>query len=151
MAKVEFDAAAGISLLGDLVRLTAPPAGEVEICDQALGMAARALGARDGVILLLGGPEGTVENRGIHGTSPSISLSEAARRAADQAQPLQVEGASDAPLQILLQIPGESGPLGALVLDRPSVWDAQARSFVDAAARALGASLRSARMLAETR
>jgi hypothetical protein len=46
MPEPQFDAKTGFALLGKLARLTAPPAGSDETCDQGLALIAQALGSK---------------------------------------------------------------------------------------------------------
>jgi signal transduction histidine kinase len=54
-------------------------------------------------------------------------------------------------VRVALLLPGDTGPVGALVLENPSHWNTASRSFAQTAARSIAASLQAARKLGETR
>ncbi|HXH29025.1 MAG TPA: hypothetical protein VNL37_08270, partial [Candidatus Polarisedimenticolia bacterium] len=56
MSRNAFDSVGGLAILGEMVRLTAPPAGRSEICDQGLALTVKALGPSRGLMLLRPSP-----------------------------------------------------------------------------------------------
>lgn len=143
MTPPTFDAAAGIKILGDLVGRTAPPAGEEEICDQVLSLTSRALGAGNALILLAEGQEGASDPRTLKGPA-SAELLESAETSARIGEIFVSARA------IAVPVPSASGPMGALALESPGVWDEGARSFLQAAARTLSASLQASRTIEDS-
>lgn len=145
-----FDPEAGIDRLGELVRLTAAPAGRSEICEQGLAVTAGALGAEGGAFFLKEGA-GLVSAASLGKADPA-ELASAARFAVERVEPLAAwpdEG--NAPSRVALLLPGDVEPLGVLVLDRPAAWSDTARAFVRSAVRVLAGALRAARATVESR
>lgn len=137
----------GVSLLGELVRLTAPPALEEEICDQGGALLGRALGASAAVLVLHGqGGEPT-----FWGNGPAVEMIAAGqktRRSADLLEDTAGEGGT--PSRVVLALPGRGSTVGALVLERPARWSATARVVLRTAGQILGATLESARALRQS-
>lgn len=149
--KTELDPAAAIALLGELVRLTAPPATQDEICDQGLGVLARALGFKDGILLLRDGTGSATRigaSRGADLRGDLVRAATAALEFRDGTTPPPHE----APLTcITLALPDEGGPMGVVVFVAPQVWDPVAASFARSGAGTLAASLRVARIMEQSR
>ncbi len=151
MPKVEFDPLTGVTLLGDLAQLTAPSAGREEICDQGLGLIARALGARGGVVFIHDDPESPPRATCRWGKATEEELAAIGRSCLASGELVEERNPRDGtPYRVGLPLPGETGTVGALVLDHPTVWDPGARTFAHSAARTLASALRASRILGET-
>lgn len=149
---VGFDAAEGLRQIEELVRLTGPPAAEAEICAQGLRVAATTLGARGGILLLTSHPGSEPRLAADWGPVRAADLAEAGRRAIDDSHDIMDPGADDdAPVHVALALPGDTGSAGALVLERPSVWDAAARAWARGACRTIAGALRASRSIATAR
>jgi signal transduction histidine kinase len=145
---VPFDSEAAPEQLSELVRLTASTASRTEICGQGLSLTARALGCASGLLLLSDSPDADPSVAASWGGKPRRSLREAGLKAlvASRETPCPAPG-DDVPDRIILLLPGDIGPVGALVLDRPSTWDRPACSFSRAAVRAVAAALQAERLM----
>jgi signal transduction histidine kinase len=135
--------------LEEILRLTAPPAGQDEICDQGLRAIASALGARAGVVL----------TRSAHGASPAVAASTSlvpddrlvragkeALDASDQYESRRARpGARSSPL--ILPVPLEGEARGLMALDVPESCRPEALQFARSAAQVVSASLRAARAI----
>lgn len=143
-----FDAADGLKRLGELVRLTAPPAGRAEICDQGLALTAASVEAVSGLLLLTASSGGDVEVASSWGSAPPRSLLVAGRDALNSREPLFLTEDASAAWVLL---PGGTAPMGVLVFERPALWGEGGREFVRSAARVIGAALRSWRTIVDSR
>jgi signal transduction histidine kinase len=143
-----FDAAEGLKRLGDLVRLTAPPAGRAEICDQGLALTAAAVEAGSALLFLAPAPGGEPEIASTWGTADADLLAAAGRAALTAREPISAGRDGDV---VSVLLPGGTAPAGALVLGRPALWDAAAREFVRSSARVIGAALRAWRAIVDSR
>jgi signal transduction histidine kinase len=137
-----------LELLGELIRLTMPPAGVEEICGQGLALIARALGAPRGVVVLKDEAGASAENVTVYGGGPASDLARLAERALVDGEEVVVRdsGARD-PVRLGLIIEGADGPQGVLALEQPARWDPEARAFARTATRAMAAALRAARQM----
>lgn len=152
MLKDRFDAAEGLGLLDELVRLTAPPAGEEEICREGLALAASALGAAGGLLLLRPRPDGPVAVAASWGKASEADAAGSAEEIVNSAESVrELDVNAGTPGKAILLLPGDTGAIGALVLLRPSRWNGAARGFTRSAARTLAASLRAVRIIGEYR
>jgi len=147
MAAVPLGSEEGLAVLGELVRLAAPPAFEQEICEQGSAVLGRALGA-SAVVLLL---HGQAAEPTIWGGGPIEEMLAAARKARRTADLFEdADAAGVPPSRVTLALPGRAGTVGALVLERPQRWSASARTLLRSAAQVLGSSLESARALRQS-
>ncbi|HEU4401633.1 MAG TPA: GAF domain-containing protein [Candidatus Polarisedimenticolia bacterium] len=151
MPKLEFDVAEGLQLVGDLVRLTAPPASHEEICGQGLSLAARTLGASGSLLLLRPAPGAPAAVAATWGTTGPEAARAGEKALADFETIEEKGGDRRLPSRVALLLPGDAEAMGALVLERPSHWDGEARAVACLAARALGSSLLAARLIGEGR
>lgn len=152
MLKERFDAAEGIGLIDELVRLTAPPASEEEICREGLALVGGALGAAGGLLLLRPGPDGPAAVAASWGKTPGQDAARTAEevlRTGENLRELDVK--SGTPGKAILPLRGDTGAIGAVLLARPARWNGAARDFTRSAARTLAASLRAARIIGECR
>ncbi len=134
--------------LGELIRLTMPPAAAGEVCEQGLALVARALGAPCGVVILKGGVGGAAEIVAAHGGEPGAELARLAERTLEDGDEVVVRDAGARnPARLGLILEGPDGPLGVLALERPARWDPEARAFARTAARVVAAALRGARQM----
>ncbi len=140
-----------LSLLGELIRLTAPPAGENEVCEQGLAIAAKGVGASAGTILLGSGDPGEFAPACAWGRSPTEEMIAAGRQAIARSGIVQPGGPGGRPARVAVPLPGSTGPVGALVLENPHEWSEPSEEFARHAARILSGSLLAARMLRESR
>lgn len=137
MSAMGFDAARGLGDLGELVRLTAAPASRQEICEQGVGLLCRALGAAGATLVLRRPLEAGFEVVCACGEAAGDTAHADALRALASPEPLLAFGS-----RVVLRLPGETEPAGAVVLERPAVWDDGARTFSLSAARVLAGALR---------
>ncbi len=152
MLRSRFDAAEGLGHIEELVRLTAPPAGEMEISQEGLALVAAALGARGGMLLMPTGPDTPAAAVASWGQSPVTDPVAHWKQIVNSKMGVrEVKAARGSPAQVSILLPGDTGPVGALVLDRPARWGGPARDFARSAARTLAASLRAARLIDEFR
>jgi len=143
----------GLDQLAELIRLTALPAGQSEVCRQGADAAARALpGAK--VVILMATESGALEVAGASSVDLSASESERGLRVAGQAlarsQTVEDPPGASPPAVVALPLPGPSGALGALVI-HPVVWTEAARSFARCAAIALASSIGATRAVRQGR
>jgi signal transduction histidine kinase len=150
--------------LEEFIRLIAPPAGSLEVCDQGLGRIAAMTGARAGVFLPAGAaaPDEPVASWGDAPRDDLVRAGVAALHAARDAS------AADAPTgrrrraagpgtgsagggPHVLLVPHQGEPLGAVVLDVSSLPTGEARRFLLLALGAFAAALRAARSLEAAR
>jgi signal transduction histidine kinase len=141
-----------LALLGDLVRLTAPPASEAEICEQGLAILTKALGSSAGALFLAPRPDlsrgaGPAAAQG----ETSAELASAALHAMATAEAVEAGGRARRPARVAIPLPGPAGPVGAIALEDPGEWSAGRRALAGSAARILAAALQSARLLEEGR
>jgi signal transduction histidine kinase len=152
MPRSGFDAAKGFSQIEELVRLTAPPAGEEEIRREGLALVAEALGAKGGLFLMQPRPEAPAAVVATWGIAPACNPAEhwkefvKTRRGAPE-----VGKERPSPARVSIPLPGDTGPVGILVLDRPAYWSGPAQIFAHSAARSLAASLRAMRIIDASR
>jgi signal transduction histidine kinase len=152
MPRSRFDAAEGFGHIEELVRLTAPPAREVEISHEGLALVATALGARGGMFLMPAGPDTPAAAVALWGQPPDSDPAAHWKEIVNSRTGVsEVKASAGSAAQVSILLPGDTGPLGALVLDRPARWGASARDFARSAARTLAASLRVARLIDEFR
>jgi signal transduction histidine kinase len=152
MSRKAFDAVGGLAILGEMVRLTAPPAGRSEICDQGLALTVKALGPSCGLMLLRPSPAIPAVVAATWGKAASDDLRRLGLEALDRGESIEEGGPGDrSPRRIAVLLPGDTGAVGAVVLDRPAVWDAAARIFSRSAARAVAAALRASGVIEEIR
>lgn len=152
MPRAKFSAAEGLAVLGDLVRLTFPPAGRREIAEQGLALTARSVGARAGVLLLRDTPGGHPHTEAVWGEGDPEAVEEFGRRSLGLGDPVCEEPGEDGvPLRASLLLPGDVGALGALVFDRPALWCDDARAFARSAARILSGAVRTHKTIVESR
>jgi signal transduction histidine kinase len=147
--------------LEEFIRLVAPPAGPLEVCDQGLGRIAAMTSASAGVFLLAG--ESSAEPASSWGDAPrddlvraGLAALEAARAAARATAVPRRAPAARAREQhaggpTILLVPHPEEPLGAIVLDRAQVPKGEPRRFLHLALGALAAALRAARSLETSR
>jgi two-component system sensor histidine kinase HydH len=152
MGTPRFDPVGSLAVLGEIVRLTAPPAGRSEICEQGLALTAKALGLGGAALLERPAGESPLEVRCAWGTCDA----EAARRVAERAissSSTATDGGAEGgvPERVALVLPGDTGPIGAIALERPTDWGPSARLFARSAARAIAAALRAAAVIEEIR
>jgi signal transduction histidine kinase len=149
---VGFEAAECMEQMGELIRLTAPPAAEDEICAQGLRIAATCLGAQGGALFVRPHPGAESRQASSWGGVPNADLARAGRKAIDDSRDVEEPGpVADAPVRVAVPLPGDTGAVGALVLERPSRWDSSARDWCRTAARALAAALRASRTIDASR
>ncbi len=139
-----------LASLGELTRMTAPPAGEQEICDQGLVLAAKALGASAGCIVLHGQPRSPFVSWGEGSPETWQRVAEKARRSGDLQEQMAPEDSEGSPATVAITLPGRGGPVGALLLERPRRWDPAARAFARSAGQALASALETARALRQS-
>ena len=83
MPKTKFRATDGLAVLGELVRLTFPPAGRREIAEQGLALISRTIAAEAGVLLLRDSPSTSARAEAIWGEGDHESLEHFGRHEAD--------------------------------------------------------------------
>jgi signal transduction histidine kinase len=151
MTRQQFDPLAGVTLLGDLARVTVPSAGRAEICDQGLVLITRALGAEGGVVFVREDPQSGLKVSCRHGNIHEEELSGTAQACAASGDLVEEAPSREAiPARVGLPLIGETGVTGVLILDHPTLWDPAARGFALAASRTLASALRASRILGET-
>jgi signal transduction histidine kinase len=144
-----FDSARGLKLLGEVASLTAPPAGEAEICEQGLRVALEALHAASGALFLQNG-SGDLKRAAVcgkRGKDLPESLARQAMAGESDAKEMRRAGA----MSIALPLGGSGETLGALLVEQPARWDDGAKQFGLTLARTLAVALHTARKLDETR
>ena len=152
MPKMKFRATAGLAVLGDLVRLTFPPAGRREIAEQGLALISRTISAEAGVLLLRDSPSAAARAEAVWGEGDHESLEQFGRRCLELGDPVCDEGHENGvPVRASLLLPGDVGALGALVFSRPALWDDDAQAFARSAARILSGAVRTHRTIVESR
>ncbi|HEV8337188.1 MAG TPA: GAF domain-containing protein [Candidatus Polarisedimenticolia bacterium] len=151
MSEPQFNANTGFALLGELARLTAPPADSDEICDQGLALIAKALGAQAALGFETAEPSPALRLTCRWGRPSSEDLGALAERTASLGELTEEKGpGGTSSRRVAIPIADEAGVMGVMVLEAPARWNATARLFVQSAARTLGAALRVQRMLEET-
>lgn len=148
MPRSRFDAAKGFRQIEELVRLTAPPAGEEEIRREGLALVAEALGAKGGLFLMRPRSEAPAVVVATWGTAPAC---DPVAHWEEFVQTRKEGRGAGKAARVSIPLPGDTGPVGILVLDRPVRWSDPARVFAHSAARALAASLRAARIIDASR
>ncbi len=152
MPKVAFDTAEALDLLGELARLIAPPAIPEEIGGQGVLLISRGLGAPGGLVLVRRTPDAPAEVAAAWGSVSTAEATRAGERALGGPEPVvEKERDGRSPARVALPLPGNAGPVGALVIERPAHWDAAARGFARSAARAIAAALEASRTIGESR
>jgi signal transduction histidine kinase len=152
MPRSRFDAVEGFGYIEELVRLTAPPAGQEEICREGLTLVAAALGAKGGWLLTPAGPDGQAVVASTWGKAPVLDAAASWKEIVNSKEGVrEVKAARGSSSRVTVLLPGDTGATGALVLDHPARWGAEARDFARSAARTLSASLRAARIIEEFR
>jgi signal transduction histidine kinase len=147
------DGSAALSLLGDLVHLTAPPASLAEICDQGLGILGKALGSTEGILILAREPgeESVIASSLTNGPASdllAVAVAAMGRRGTIEDRP---EESDSPPIRIALPLPGDTGPMGAVALAHPADWGPLSSAFALNAVRALAASITVARTIDQSR
>jgi len=152
MSRQKFDNVGGLAVLGEMVRLIAPPAGRGEICDQGLALTVKALGPSR-ALLLVRPREGEGSSvAATWGRAAEGSLRDLGDRALRAGEALEEEaGKGCSPGRVTVLLPGDTGAVGVIVMEAPAHWDAAARIFSRSAARAIAAALRSMAVIQETR
>jgi signal transduction histidine kinase len=151
MPLAAFDPADGLVLLGELACLTAPPAGEAEICDQGLHLALRALKAVRGALFLENGTAGDLKRVAVRGSGAKEIPESLAREVMAAASDFKETSRKGGAFRVAMPLPGPQRAIGALLLEGPERWDESARQFARSLARALSAALCTARKLDESR
>ena len=151
MPEADFDPTRGLILLGELVRLTATPAGLKEICDQGLALAVRALRPARATFLLRRAPGEPAEVVASSGPPVGADLIRLGERALAAGAPVEDGADASGFGSVALPLPGEGGMEGALALERPLHWSPAARLFAQEAARVIAAALAAARVIEEIR
>jgi hypothetical protein len=152
MMEQRFDPLGSLAVLGELVRLTAPPAGRCEICEQGLALVAKALGLSGAVLMTRPAAGGPAEYACTWGACHPPDLAPLIEQALASASTVEEDGTEGhPPRRVVLILPGDTGPIGAMALERPLVWDPAARIFARSAARAIGAALRASGIIEEIR
>jgi len=141
--------AEALERLGELIRVTAPPAGAGEIAEQGVRLCAHAAASTAALLLLEDRADVSATVAARHGDDPGAALEGLGRRAMEQGTALDEPGSRGA--RLALPLPGPGGALGALVLERAAAWDPLSRSFARAAACALAAAVAAARAVAASR
>ena len=146
-----FDPADALMLLGEFTSQTVPPAGEVEICDQGLQVALRALKAARGALFLENGSAGELRRVAVRGRSAKEIPESLARAAMAAPEDLKEARRSGEIFRVALPLPGPEGAIGALLLEGPERWDESAKQFSRSLAKVLSAALCTARKLDDSR
>ena len=144
MPQRAFDPIGGLSVLGELVRLMAPPAGLREICDQGLALTVKALAPSRALLVLRAGPDGPASVAAEWGRDCTSLLAAGEKAIAAGATAEEIDPGDGLPRYVALVLPGDTGPAGAVVLEKPAAWDPAARIFARSAARAIAAAVRAA-------
>jgi signal transduction histidine kinase len=134
--------------LEEILRLTAPPAGQDEICDQGLRAIASVLGARAGVVLTPPAHGAPAALSASWGRIPADGLVRVGLAALDDsggADPGAAGTGSEAPL--VLPVPLEGRARGVMVFDVPDPCPPDALQFAHSAAQVVSAALRAARAI----
>lgn len=150
MTRKVFDPIGGLDTLGELVRLTAPPAGVAEICDQGLALTVKALAPSRALLLLNGGPDGPPAVAAAWGSKAAGRLLPAGEKVMRDGGVHENAGeGKGADRVIAMPLPGDTGAAGAIVLEHPAAWSPEARIFARSAARTIAAALRASRAIRE--
>jgi signal transduction histidine kinase len=149
VAALPTDPAQALERLGELIRVTAPPAGVEEIAEQGVLLCARAAGATAALLLLSEAPDGASCSVAARHGAGAGALESLGRRAIAEGTAL-VER-RDAAGGLAQPLPGAGGAMGALVLERAAVWDPAGHAFAHGAASVLAAAVAAARALAASR
>jgi signal transduction histidine kinase len=144
--------------LEEFIRLIAPPAGPMEVCDQGLGRIAAMTAARAGVLLLAGNPP-SPEPASSWGDAPRDDLVRAGLRALeaartgshDEEDPATRRRATERGEPRILPVPHQGDPLGVVVLEGSRVPKGEPERFLRLAQGAFAAALRAARTLETAR
>ncbi|MFQ5876648.1 MAG: GAF domain-containing protein [Acidobacteriota bacterium] len=132
--------------IGELVRLTASPASKEEICSQGVCLTAEALGAQGALLLVRDDPDAEPEVASSWGTIPGAEARQAALAALRSGEPAVAPGAGNRrPSRVVALLPGQTGALGALVLERPGRWSRRMQGALSTAARTIAAALQAER------
>jgi signal transduction histidine kinase len=142
------ETAGWLGRLEEILRLTAPPAGQDEICDQGLRAIASVLGARAGVVLtppVLGARASLAAS---WGRIPADGLVRAGLAALDDsggAEPGAMGAGAEPPLVLPVALEGRDR--GVMVFDVPDPCLPEALQFAHSAAQVVSAALRAARAI----
>lgn len=147
MPPIRADVADYLSLIDELVRLTAPPASEREIAEQGLALTARGLRA-SGAVLFLRHGAGVPSPVVWEGATPD-DLAPMAERAMS-ASGIVEEGSRGA-ARTAIPLLGATGPVGAIVLVDAAGWGPDGRRFAAGAARTIAAALQAERLIIDSR
>lgn len=138
-----FDPIGGLAVLGELVRLTALPAGFEEICEQGLALTVKALAPSRALLLLRGEDGGAPAIAAAWGRQAGADLRAAGERVLAGEGAYEMDGAKGEPPRLIaLPLPDDAGPSGAVILECPASWNPAARIFARSAARTIAAALR---------
>ena len=152
MSSPAFDPTDGLALLGEFARLTAPPAGQTEICDQGLMLMLRALKADRGAVFLENGTAaGDLKRVAVHGRGGKEMPETLARAAMGVKSGFKEVRRPGGAIRVAMPVPGQEGAMGALLVEGPEKWDESARQFARSLTGALSAALATARNLEECR
>lgn len=151
MSTSRFAPTDGLTALGDLVRLTFPPAGRREIAEQGLALAARTLGADAGLLLVREGPGAPPHVEAVWGEADLEALGRFAERALETGDPVQEASTEEGRRAVALLLPGDVAALGVVALSRPASWGEEAKAFARSATRILSGAIRSHRTIVESR
>jgi signal transduction histidine kinase len=150
MSRERFDAADGLTLLGELARLTAGTADAEKVSADSLALVARTLHAVGAILL---GQTGEV-SRVVASWGQSGELQAAATRGAIPLLGSALEETTTddgVGRRVIVPLEIDETRLGAIVIDRPESWNDHARQFAGDAARAIAASLGAVRRLDDLR
>lgn len=138
-------------MLGEMVRLTAPPAGLGEICDQGLALTVKALAPSRALLLLNGERDGEPVIAAAWGRKAAERLLPAGAQVMREGGVYEhADEGKGAYRVIALPLPGDTGAAGAIVLECPATWNPAARIFARSAARTIAAALRAASAIRES-
>ena len=116
MPRKTFDSIGGLAVLGELVRLTAPPAGLGEICDQGLALTVKALAPSRAILLLNGGPDGEPSVFAAWGRRAADRLVAAGQKVIRDGGVYEHSGVGKGGSPVIaLPLPGDTGAAGAIL------------------------------------
>jgi signal transduction histidine kinase len=147
VSPTRFDPATGFDRLGELVEL-ASQVGIRGSSHRILAIAARSLGASGAALLIA---NAVTDRPAVVATCGSVdeeACSALGLRAVSTCAPVEEPG-TPAPERVALPVVAGSDPAGAIVLEKPTEWQAAARAFARSAAACIGAALDASRRLEE--
>ncbi len=147
MAHIKTDLAGCLALIDELVRMTAPPAGEREIAEQGLALLAQALKASGAALFLR--PGAGIADHVVWGRADAENLRPVAERAMGASE--IIEEHSPGAVRVAVPLPGATGPIGAIALAEAMEWGPNGRLFARSAGRAIASALQAARTIVEGR